>query len=236
VAARGRPAKVTQTPTPEGATVNLSTPAIVAIIVAAVVLLALIALVVMLVRKRKRRREQLKERYGAEYARTVDETGSKRKAEEHLTEREQRRQQLDVRELTSGERTSFRGRFEALESSFIDSPDASVRSADALLDEVAETRGYPEATADQRLEDLAVDHPAAVDRYRRSRPSVDGSSISTEQHRQALIGSRALFEALLGRDDDVAPGAPRAFRDIVDDEDAASNGHRRDEHTRRSPA
>ncbi len=206
---------------------DLTTDQIIAIAVGAAVVLAVIAAIAIVVRKRKHKRDQLKQRYGAEYARTVDEAGSKRKAEEHLSEREARREQLDIRPLSSGQRSSFRGRFEALESSFIDSPDAAVRNADALLDELAEARGYPEATADQRLEDLAMDHPAAVDRYRKSRPSPrqDGGPIATEAYRQALIGSRALFEGLLGKNDTSAVDVTPPF-DAVDRDANSDNGHR----------
>lgn len=192
----------------------MSTTEMLVIAVGAVIVLIIIALVVVAAR-RKRKRDSLKQRYGAEYARTVDEVGSKRRAEGQLADREARREQLDIRPLSSGQRANLRSRFEAIESSFLDSPDASVRSADALLDEIAEERGYPEATAEQRLEDLAVDHPAAVDRYRKSRPSSDQGRASTEQHRQALIGSRALFESLLGRDADAAADPARVF-DVTD--------------------
>jgi hypothetical protein len=204
---------------------------------AALVVLLLIAAVVVLVRRRRRRNE-LKERVGnTEYERTVDRVGSKRRAEEQLEERRARRDSFDVRELTSAERTSFRGRFEAVEASFVDGPEAAVRAADVLLDAVAEKRGYPAAAADQRLDDLSVDHPGAVDRYRSSRPTSnrEGGMITTEQHRQALLGSRTLFEALVGREETEAPDAPRSFRDIIPDDDGhdrSDNGHRRPEVTR----
>jgi signal transduction histidine kinase len=217
--------------------VNLSTPDIVVIAVAVVAVLLIIAAIVMFVRRRKRR-DELKDRYGrAEYDRAVDRTGSERRAEEQLSEREARRQSYDIRELSSGERATMRGRFEAIESSFVDAPEAAVRSADSLLDEVAELRGYPEAPAQQRLDDLSVDHPAAADRYRRSRARAgDGGTVTTEQHRQALIGSRALFEALVGRDGNEGEDAPPSFRDIVveeDDREHADNGHRRHEPSQR---
>jgi hypothetical protein len=199
---------------------------------AVLVVLLLVAGVVVLVRRR-RRRSELKERVGnAEYERTVDRVGSKRRAEEQLEERRARRDSFEVRELTSAERTSFRGRFEAIEASFVDGPEAAVRSADVLLDAVAERRGYPAAAAEQRLDDLGVDHPGAVDRYRTSRatPNREGGMITTEQHRQALLGSRALFEALVGRQLTEGADAPRSFKDIIPDDDGhESNGHRRPE-------
>lgn len=220
---------------------NLTTNEIIVIAVAVVAVLLIAAAVVLFFVRRRRRRDELKQRYGgAEYARAVDRAGSERRADEQLSDRQARRDALDLRPLSSGERSTFRARFEAIETSFVDAPDAAVRSADSLLDEVAEHRGYPEAPAQQRLDDLAADHPAAVDRYRtsRARTERDGASPTTEQHRQALLGSRVLFTALVGRDPAESAAAPPSFRELVDDRDPADhghlgNGHRRHEPTRR---
>lgn len=221
---------------PREPTVTLTTNEIVVIAVAVIAVLLIIAAIVMFVRRRSRR-DELKRRYGRdEYARTVDRAGSERAAEEQLNEREARRERLELRSLTSGERSTFRTRFEAIETSFVDSPESAVRSADSLLDEVAEGLGYPDAPADQRLDDLGADHAAAADRYRRSRPRADRDApATTEQYRQALLGSRVLFEALIGRD----PGeqrddAPPSFRELIgeDDGENVDNGHRRHESTR----
>jgi hypothetical protein len=209
--------------------VNLTTPEIVLIAVAAVAVLLIAAAVVLFLRRR-RRREQLKERFGdKEYARTVDRAGSEKRAEDQLAERQARRERFEIRSLSSGERQNFRGRFEAVEASFVDNPEGAVRAADALLDAVAERRGYPEVPADERLDDLTTDHPAAVDRYRSTRAAADrdGSSATTEQHRQAMLGSRTLFESLVGRDVDGDVEAPRSFRDIIPEdqgEPVGSNG------------
>lgn len=187
--------------------------------VAAVVLLLVVGVVVVL--RRRRRRDELQERVGsAEYARTVDRAGSRRRAEEQLEARRLRREALELRVLSSAERSSFRGRFEAIEASFVDGPNAAVRAADVLLDAVAERRGYPAAAADQRLEDLSADHPSEVDRYRSSRgtPAREGGTVTTEQHRQALLGSRALFEALVGKQLTEGAPAPRSFRDLIPDD------------------
>jgi hypothetical protein len=219
--------------------VDLTTTEMLVLGAALLAVLLLVAGVVAVLRRR-RRRDELKERFGAgEYARTVDRAGSERRAGEQLEDRQARRESFQVRELSSAERTSFRGRFEALEASFVDGPEASVRAADVLLDAVAERRGYPAAAAEQRLEDLSVDHPGPVDRYRSSRatPSRDGGTATTEQHRQALLGSRALFEALVGRQLTSGAEAPRSFRDIIPEDEpehvSNGNGHRRPDASRR---
>ncbi|WP_052665595.1 hypothetical protein [Nitriliruptor alkaliphilus] len=220
---------------------NLTTNEIIVIAVAVVAVLAIVAAIVLFLvrRRRRRRRAELKQRHGgADYARAVDRAGSERRAEEQLSDRKARREALDLRPLSSGERSTFRARFEAIETSFVDAPEAAVRSADSLLDEVAECRGYPEVPAEQRLQDLSADHPAAVDRYRtsRARPDQEGSSPTTEQHRQALLGSRVLFTALVGRDPAEQAEAPPSFRDLVDDRDPAEHEHRDNGHRRHEPS
>lgn len=197
---------------------NLTTNEIIVIAVAVVAVLLIIAAIVMFVRKR-RRRDELKQRYGRdEYARTVDRAGSEKRAERQLTERESRRERFELRDLSSGERASFRGRFEAIEASFLDDPTLAVRRADELLDEVAEARGYPDGTADERLEDLSTEHAPEVERYRSSRtePDHEGRSATTEQHRQAMLGSRALFDAIVGRSAEPSADPSSAFGRIIE--------------------
>jgi hypothetical protein len=216
--------------------VNLTTPEILVIAAVALAVLVLLVGVVSLVRRRQRR-DRLRERFGgAEYERTVHRAGNEKRAAQALQARQARRERFEIRELTATERSNFRARLETIEASFIDGPESAVRATDALLDAVAERRGYPEAPAEQRLDDLSIDHPGAVDRYRTSRPvpSEDGV-VTTEQHRQALLGARVLFDALAGRAADRSPEAPRTFRDIIPDDgdvdldrllSRSGNGHR----------
>jgi hypothetical protein len=195
-------------------------------VAAGVLLLVVLAIVVALVR-RKRRRAQYADRYGPEYQRTVEEAGSRRAADRELKERDQRRERFELRALEQDARDRFRARWEDLQASFVDGPAAAVRSADELIDDVASKVGYPNAGREQRLADLSVDHPASVDQYRSSRPTSHDAERgpTTEQLRQALLGSRSLFEAVVGRDVDVGlPSAP--FRDHEDPVGAdRSNGH-----------
>jgi hypothetical protein len=184
--------------------------------IAAGVLLLLIAAIVVAVVRKRRRRRQLEDRYGAEYQRTVEKAGSRRAADKELHDRDERRQQFELRTLAQDERDRFRARWEDLQASFVDGPAAAVRSADELLDDVAAKVGYPKAGREQRLADLSVDHPATVEEYRQGRPvSADAErGPTTEQLRQALLTSRSLFEALLGRDTDDLGLPPAPFRDL----------------------
>jgi hypothetical protein len=200
-------------------------------VAAGVLLLILIAIVVAVVRKR-RKRDELEDRYGAEYQRTVEKAGSRRAADREMHEREERRQNIDLRSLEQDERDRFRARWEDLQASFVDSPAGAVRSADELLDDVAGKVGYPKADREQRLADLSVDHPATVDEYRRGRPTSSDPERgpTTEQLRQALLTSRSLFEAVIGRDTEDVGIPPAPFRDLEGSDQDHTTGHRSPDH------
>lgn len=199
---------------------------IVWIILAVVVVAALVVLGVMMAKKRKQRdetRRHLRERFGAEYDRTVSNARSRKAAEDELLAREQRRESFSIRPVPADQRDALRGRWEDIQASFVDAPHASLRQADELIDDVANLRGYPDAGREQRLADLSVDHPAAIERYRATR-SEDGSELSTEQLRAALLASRDLFETMLNRGEygsDETPPTP--FQELVV-EDATHTG------------
>jgi hypothetical protein len=192
--------------------------------VAAGVLLLILAAIVAAVVRKRRKRDKLEDRYGAEYQRTVDKAGSRRAADKELQEREERRQTFELRPLAHDERERFRARWEDLQSSFVDSPAGAVRSADELIDDVAGQVGYPKADRERRLADLSVDHPATVDEYRRGRPTSSDPERgpTTEQLRQALMTSRSLFEALIGRETEDAGIPPAPFRELEGSDDATS--------------
>jgi hypothetical protein len=75
----------------------MSTGATIAIIVVAVIVLALLGWFVWT----QSRRRQLRERFGTEYDRTVQERESRSAAERELAEREQRHAKLDIKPLSS---------------------------------------------------------------------------------------------------------------------------------------
>src|SRR5512140_851120 len=75
----------------------------VAALVAVIVVGALVALAV-----NRRRRESLRTRFGSEYDRTVEATGSRSSAERELAQREKEVSKLDIRPLTASDRDGFR--------------------------------------------------------------------------------------------------------------------------------
>lgn len=181
---------------------------IVLIVVVVVLVIALAAAGVML--SRRRRSEHLQEHYGAEYDRTLAETGDPREAEARLVEREKRHRSLDVRDLRPEERDHFTSSWAAVQRSFVDDPVHAVRQADGLVVEIMRTRGYPVDDFEQRAEDISVEHPDVVAHYREARSVRDATehgTADTEQQRHAVTSYRSLVEALLGHGPD---GDPRS--------------------------
>ena len=195
------------------------------LVAAGVVAIVVLAAVLLLVR-RARRRRSLRRRYGAQYDHTVEQAGSRRRADQQLVEREDARHRYEVRELRAGERDRLRARWEALQASFVDDPWAAVRGSDELIAEVAATKGYP-TDGDDPLAGVSVDHPRTLDHYRSAGQRIEkagGAEAGTEELRQAMLTARDLFETLVGSTQ--AEGAPArsAFRALVDDEQAPQDG------------
>lgn len=172
--------------------------------IAAGVLIALtLILVAVLSLTSRRRTRRLKEHFGAEYDRTVDDAGDPRAAEQELVARERKRQRLDVIALTPEAHERYANSWQSVQRAFVDDPAAAVGDADRLVTEVMRERGYPVDDFDQRASDISVDHPDTVEHYRAAHTlhlAQEKADIGTEAQRQAFVHYRALFEQLLGAD------------------------------------
>ncbi|HWF00219.1 MAG TPA: hypothetical protein VG248_10525 [Caulobacteraceae bacterium] len=189
----------------------MSTPEIIGIVVvaAAVVLLAVWLL------GRQRRSHQLKDRFGSEYGRAVESTGSRRDAERELEAREERVKSLPLRALSTSERDRFTTDWTRVQAEFVDDPQASVVHADVLLGDIMKARGYPVADFEQRAADISVDHPVVVENYRAGHDIAmrhAGGNASTEDLRQAMVHYRRLFEDLTGETQDDVDSTPAQAR------------------------
>jgi hypothetical protein len=169
------------------------------------VLLALVAMAIGVAaaivsrRRSHRRRMELRQRFGPEYEREVEENGEAR-AERELAARARRVEHLPLRELSDFDRARFLSMWNVIQSQFVDQPAEAVASANELIKSVVLARGYPPADFDQRVADLSVDHGPVIQHYRAaralSRSSASGP-IDTEELRQAIVHYRALFTDLL---------------------------------------
>ncbi|WP_029116339.1 hypothetical protein [Mycobacterium sp. URHB0044] len=168
------------------------------LIVAAVAIAALAVAVVLATRRRKT--QQLKQRFGPEYARTVFEAGDEKAAEKELTARIRKRDELDIRPLTRQALDGYVRRWRVVQTAFVDHPSSAVGEADVLVTEVMRERGYPIDDFERRAADISVDHPTVVSNYRAAhdihRRQLKGD-VGTEEQRKAFVHYRALFEKLL---------------------------------------
>jgi hypothetical protein len=168
----------------------------IAIVVVAAGIIAIAAIAFALFRRR--RTAHLKERFGAEYARTLAADG--RRAEAHLAEREKRVEQLQLHPVPPELREGFVEAWRADQARFVDEPEAAVAEADALVQKVMAARGYPAGSFDQKGADISVDHPGVMQNYRAAHEvelKRERGEASTEDLRQAFVHYRALFDELL---------------------------------------
>jgi hypothetical protein len=196
----------------------MSTGAIIAIIV---VILIVAALLVGLSVVRRRRR--LRDRFGPEYDRAVDEHG-RREAEAELTERERRVRHLDIKPLSPTARAQYASEWTAVQEQFVDAPQSAVTGAQSLVTAVMKDRGYPTEAFDQTVADLSVEHAATLDHYRAAHDisqRAGSGTASTEELRQAMIHYRALFTELLGQPGNSARDAQAAAAPYGGDQPAA---------------
>jgi hypothetical protein len=149
---------------------------------------------------RRRRSQQLAERFGPEYERTVERMGSRGKAEADLAAREKRVRKFELVPLAPQDAQRFRTEWQSLQARFVDSPGAAVTEADTLVRDLMTRRGYPMGDFETRAADISVDHPLVVEHYRSAHDIAlrhHRGEADTEGLRQALVHYRALFSELL---------------------------------------
>jgi hypothetical protein len=168
-------------------------------VIAVVVVLLLIGLVLFQKRRAQKRRE-LQERYGPEYDRAVQETGSHRAAQRELESRHEQRAQLQIRPLDAGSRQRYTQSWTHVQGRFVDDPQQAVGDADELVTAVMRERGYPTEGFDEQARLLSVDHASTLDNYRQGHHIAGLAKqrqATTEQLRQAMMHYRSLFTELV---------------------------------------
>jgi FtsZ-interacting cell division protein ZipA len=172
-----------------------------------VVLIAIVVIIALIVVgfgvARRRGSSQLRERFGPEYDRAMEQSGDRKSAERELEARQERRQQLEIRPLDAVARNRYTNEWRDVQARFVDSPQQAIREADLLVVNLMRDRGYPMEEFDQRAADLSVDHPNEVADYRAAHSIAQRSSdggASTDDQREALQRYRSLFDSLLRAD------------------------------------
>jgi uncharacterized protein YneF (UPF0154 family) len=170
------------------------------IIIIVVVVVVIVGVILGLVFSRRNRSDQLHEKFGPEYDRTVQTMGGEKKAQTELNERQKHVETLDIRPLSVTEHDRYLAEWTAVQSKFVDEPGQAIVDADRLIMEVMQIRGYPVSDFEQRAADISVKYPALVANYRGAREIANKNKLgqaSTEELRQAMIYYRSLFEELL---------------------------------------
>jgi len=151
-------------------------------------------------RRARMRGGELRQRFGPEYERAVEEYGSPARAERELAARTRRVDHLRFRDLSEADRARFTSTWSRVQLQFVDDPQGAVVGANELIKEVMRARGYPSDDFEHRVADLSVDHAGVVQHYRAARALADSSrngQVHTEELRQALVHYRALVADLL---------------------------------------
>jgi len=172
------------------------------LVLVAVVFLIIGVLVAMAL-TRVQRTKQLKERFGPEYDRAMNELGNKRQAEEELAARLAHVNALQIRPLTAEEVNRYALDWQETQTEFVDEPLTALQKADHLIREVMKAKGYPVEDFEQRAADISVDYPDLVTDYRGLHLIAikqKEDDVSTEEMRQAMVHGRALFENLISKD------------------------------------
>jgi hypothetical protein len=180
---------------------DLQTWQIAAIVIAGIVVLAAIGWWM----TGRRRTRHLRDHFGPEYNRTIAETGSRRAAETELARREDRIRNLEVRQLSPENKQRFREQWVACQAQFVDDPAGAIHTADALLSEVLRARGYAADNPYDRISDISAAYPRHATRYRFAEDLVTRhrrGQGSTEDLRRAFVHYRALFDEILGGQDE----------------------------------
>lgn len=142
------------------------------VLVAAVVVLLIVIGVLV---QRHERSRRLQAGFGPEYQRVIEDRGDRRAAERELSDRQERHETFELRELSPEARADYARRWKETQRDFVDEPQRAVGEADSLVRSVMHDRGYPvDDDFERRAADLSVDHPVVVENYGRLMPSPCG--------------------------------------------------------------
>jgi hypothetical protein len=193
-------------------------------ILIAVVIVVVAALFVAM-QMRQRRTTMLRQRFGPEYDRTIEERDDRRAAEADLRDRQKERDRLDIKPLAEPTRARYEADWREIQERFVDQPSNAVVAADGLVYRVMAERGYPMESFEAQARLISVDHPSVVDNYRfahRVRERVESEQASTEDLRGALLRYRSLFDELLQSDEAERPGDAESLSPDAADRDDRS--------------
>src|SRR5262249_1475869 len=162
----------------------MSAPVVAVVVIAAVGVVAL----ALIVGTQQAKRYRLRERFGPEYDRRVEDRGDRARAERELAELTRQRDRLDIHPVDPAARERYAAAWKRVQAQFVDQPQAALEAADELVSQVMRDRGYPVDDFDRRADLVAVDHPAVVNHYRGAHAvQLRNGDVTTEDQRVAFV-------------------------------------------------
>lgn len=148
-------------------------------------------------KRRRAEQQRLQDRYGAEYERTVAEHRSTRAAVADLRNREQRHDELQLRDLNDADRDLVRRHMATAQFRFVEDPADAILQTQRVMTEALRAKGYPmDHDRDEAIRLFSVDHPehaGAVRTLLEGRHDGD-----TDHMRRSFLNSRKVLQAVTG--------------------------------------
>jgi hypothetical protein len=144
------------------------------------------------------RSASLKQRFGSEYDRVLDEEGDRRGAEATLRKRIKQRDELEIRELTPEQSARYAERWYVIQARFVDNPSQTLVEAAELVTQVMRERGYPDDATNGDSDYVSIDYPKVAVGYQAAEAvRTSEQPASVDDQRQAIQSYRSLFDELL---------------------------------------
>lgn len=147
------------------------------------------------------RSTRLRRRFGGEYERAVELTGSRRQADQYLSGIERRRNEPRIGDLSPSAKVWFDDAWQAVQTRFVDEPSQAVSDAERLVTALMRARGYPIADTGKSTRLPATGPAEVTGRYRSAREAHSGylrsGHTDTENLRQAFVRYRELYARLV---------------------------------------
>ncbi|BBC71149.1 conserved hypothetical protein [Altererythrobacter sp. B11] len=160
---------------------------------------------------RRQHTEQLRRRYGEEYARVLAAAASRSRGEPAASMRNSHPSAVRIRPVVPTEAASIQREWAEITNHFSHHPEEALRRADQLIGRIMTMRGFSTGDSRQRYEDLTVDHGVAAQLYRAAHDVVlrlERGAASQDDMRRAMQHYERVVDELLRADVRAAPSVP----------------------------
>lgn len=167
------------------------------LITLAVVVIAIAAIWFIASSRRRREhenREIIRRRMGPEFDRQAERHGGMSAAVDKIHER---RETLQPRPLTPGERDRYSREWHGIQNAFLDRPGLALIEADRMVSELMRDRGMSHDDVDDAALDLSLEHKSVADRFRSAHEIVQSGSSDIGEQREAMLHYRTVVDDLL---------------------------------------